>query len=36
MELIVKEANFPKVIEFNFDEIKQEVAEKVERYANVI
>lgn len=36
MELIVKEVNFPEVIEFNFEEIKQEVAEKVERYANVI
>lgn len=37
MELQITEVTFPKVIEFiNFEEIKKEVAAKVERYANVV
>lgn len=37
MELQITEVSFPKVIEFiNFEEIKKEVAAKVERYANVV
>lgn len=37
MELQITEVKIPKVIEFiNFEEIKNEVAAKVERYANVV
>lgn len=36
MELKVKETNFPEAIEFNFEEIKQEVAEAVKKYSAVV
>lgn len=36
MELRIKEMSFPEVIEFNFEEIKQELAAKVERYKGIV
>lgn len=36
MELKIKEVAFPKVIEFNADEIKREVAEKVSFYEGLV
>lgn len=36
MELKIKEVQFPKVIEFNADEIKREVAEKVSFYEDLV
>ena len=36
MELIIKETSFPEVIEFNFDELKQELQNKMERYQGLI
>lgn len=36
MELRIKEVAFPQVIEFNFEEIKREVAEKVSYYTDLI
>lgn len=36
MELKIKETNFPEVIEFNFSEIKAEVAERVKHYSSLV
>lgn len=36
MQLKVKELDFPKLIEFNFDELKQEITEKAELYKNMV
>ncbi len=36
MELKVKEFTFPEVIEFNFDEIKQELQQKMKQYENLV
>ena len=36
MELKIKEVAFPKVIEFNADEIKREIAEKVSFYEDLV
>lgn len=36
MELKIKEVQFPKVIEFNADEIKREIAEKVSFYEGLV
>lgn len=36
MELKVKEVTFPEVIEFNFDELKQEITDRVEMYRNLV
>lgn len=36
MELKMQEVQFPKVIEFNFDELKKEIMEKAELYKNMV
>ena len=36
MELKVKEFTFPEIIEFNFDDLKNEITEKVSYYANLV
>lgn len=36
MELKVYETTFPKVIEFNYEDLKREIAEKVQHYANLV
>lgn len=36
MELKVKTPTFPEVIEFNFDELKQEITERASTYANLV
>lgn len=36
MELRVKTPTFPEVIQFNYDELKQEITEKVANYANLV
>lgn len=36
MELKVKEFTFPEIIEFNFDDLKKEISEKVGYYANLV
>ena len=36
MELKIKEITFPEVIEFNFDELKQEITDRVEMYRNLV
>lgn len=36
MELKIKEITFPEAIEFNFDELKQEITDKVETYKNLV
>lgn len=36
MELKIKEITFPEVIEFNFDELKQEIESRVSMYANLV
>ena len=36
MELKVKTPTFPEVIEFNFEELKQEIEERTKNYANLI
>lgn len=36
MELKIKEITFPDVIEFNFDELKQEISNRVEMYRNMV
>lgn len=36
MELRIKEIALPEKIEFNYDELKREIAEKVERYTNLV
>lgn len=36
MELRINEVSFPEAIEFNFDEIKQELATKVEHYKGLV
>lgn len=36
MELKIKETTFPEVIEFNFSEIKKEVAERVKHYSALV
>lgn len=36
MELRVKEITIPAKIEFNYDELKREIAEKVEKYTNLV
>ena len=36
MELKIKEITFPEVIEFNFDELKQEISNRVEMYRNLV
>lgn len=36
MELRVKEITIPSKIEFNYDELKREIAEKVEKYTNLV
>lgn len=36
MELKMQEVQFPKVIEFNFEELKKEIADKAELYKNMV
>lgn len=36
MELKIKQPTFPEVIEFNFDELKQEITDRVEMYKNLV
>ena len=36
MELIVKTPTFPEVIEFNFEELKQEITERASTYVNLV
>lgn len=36
MELKIKEITFPEVIEFNFDELKQEIESRVSMYTNLV
>lgn len=36
MELRIKQPSFPEVIEFNFDELKQEIGNKVEKYKRLV
>lgn len=36
MELIIKDMTLPEAIEFNFDEIKQELSEKVSQYQGLV
>lgn len=36
MELRIKEITIPSKIEFNYDELKREIAEKVEKYTNLV
>lgn len=36
MELRVKDITIPSKIEFNYDELKREIAEKVEKYTNLV
>lgn len=36
MELKIRNVSFPEAIEFNFDEIKQELTEKVEHYKSLV
>lgn len=36
MELRIKQPSFPEVIEFNFDELKQEIGNKVEKYKSLV
>lgn len=36
MELIVKKPTFPEVIEFNFEELKQEIQKKASDYMNLV
>lgn len=36
MELKIKQITFPEVIEFNFDELKQEITDRVELYRNLV
>lgn len=36
MELKIKEITFPEVIEFNFDELKQEIISRVAMYSNLV
>lgn len=36
MELKMQEVQFPKVIEFNFEELKKEITEKAELYKNMV
>ena len=36
MELKMQEVQFPKVIEFNFEELKKEIMEKAELYKNMV
>lgn len=36
MELKIKEVDFPKIIEFNFDELKQEITSKAALYKNMV
>lgn len=36
MELKMQEVQFPKVIEFNFEELKQEITNKAELYKNMV
>ena len=36
MELRIKEITTPQKIEFNYEELKQEIAEKVEKYTNLV
>lgn len=36
MELKIKEITFPEVIEFNFDELKQEISNRVEMYRTLV
>lgn len=36
MELKIKEITFPEVIEFNFDELKEEIESRVSMYANLV
>lgn len=36
MELKIKACTFPEVIEFNFDELKQEITSRVEMYKNLV
>ena len=36
MELKIKEITFPEVIEFNFDELKQEIESRVSMYINLV
>ena len=36
MELRIKEITFPEVIDFNFEELKQEISDRVEMYRNLV
>lgn len=36
MELRIKEITFPEVIDFNFEELKQEISSRVEMYRNLV
>lgn len=36
MELKIKQPTFPEVIEFNFDELKQEIVNRVAMYSNLV
>lgn len=36
MELRIKEVDFPQIIEFNFDELKQEITSKAALYKNMV
>lgn len=36
MELKIKQITFPEVIEFNFDELKKEITDRVELYRNLV
>lgn len=36
MELKIKEITFPEVIEFNFEELKQEITERASAYVNLV
>jgi len=36
MELKIKEITFPEVIDFNFDELKKEITDRVEMYKNLV
>ena len=36
MELKVKTPTFPEVIEFNFQELKQEITERASAYVNLV
>ena len=36
MELKLKEITFPEVIEFNYEELKQEITERVASYKNLV